>query len=164
MRRGVASRAAPGGFTLMELLATLAILAVLATLVVPLAKVQQQRGREEHLRVALREIRDAIDAYKRAYDKNWIAHRAGSSGYPATLEVLWKGEPDLRSPVGARIYFIRRIPRDPFADDADAADDATWRLRSYASPPDEPKAGDDVYDVASRSETVGLNGRPYSQW
>lgn len=164
MRYRTPARLARAGFTLMELLATLAILAALATLVVPLAKVQQQRQKEAQLRIALREIRDAIDTYKVAYDKNWIVHRADSSGFPATLEVLWKGERDLRSPAGARIYFIRRIPRDPFAADPDTQDAATWRLRSYASPPEEPAEGGDVYDVASRSDAVGLNGRQYSQW
>lgn len=160
----VGRRAPPRGFTLMELLATLAILAALATLVVPLAKVQLQRQKEQQLRIALREIRDAIDAYKAAWDKNWIAHAAGSNGYPPTLEALCKGVADLRSQAGARLYFIRRIPRDPFAEDASASDGETWRLRSYESPPDEPRPGDDVYDVSSRSDVVGLNGQVYSQW
>jgi len=148
----------------MELLATLAILAVLATLVLPLAKVERQRQKEQELRVALRQIRDAIDAYKAAWEKNQIAHRPGSSGYPSTLEVLTKGEVDLRSSAGARIYFIRRIPRDPFAEDMETPNAQTWGLRSYESPADEPREGDDVYDVFSRSNVVGLNGQAYSKW
>lgn len=149
---------------MIELLATLAILAVLATLVVPLAKIERQRQKEQQLRVALRQIRDAIDAYKDAWDKNRIAHSVGSSGYPSTLDVLTKGVVDLRSATGARIYFIRRIPRDPFAEDMETPDAQTWGLRSYESPPDEPLEGNDVYDVFSRSSVVGLNGQVYSRW
>jgi general secretion pathway protein G len=154
----------PRGFTLIELLVTLAILALLGTLVVPVAQVALQRRHEQELRVALREIRAAIDAYKKAGDEGRIPRAAGASGYPPKLEVLVEGVPDQKSPKKARIYFLRRLPRDPFNGDADLKDADTWGKRSYASEPDEPREGDDVYDVFSTSDKVGLNGILYSRW
>jgi len=152
------------GFTLIELLVTLAILALLGTLVVPVAQVTAQRRDEQELRRALREIRAGIDAYKKASDENRIAKAAGSTGYPPTLDVLVEGVRDLRSPKQAKIYFLRRLPRDPFNGDASLNAGETWGKRSYASEPDEPKEGEDVYDVYSLSERPGLNGIPYNKW
>ncbi|MEW7850591.1 type II secretion system protein [Massilia aurea] len=155
------------GFTLIELLVTLAILGLLGTLVLPVAEVTVQRRDEQELRRGLREIRTGLDAYKKAADEGRVAKAADASGYPARLELLVQGVPDLRSPKQAKIYFMRRLPRDPFSPGrgVDNADDgATWGKRSYASEPDQPQEGDDVYDVYSRSERVGLNGIPYNKW
>ena len=152
------------GFTLIELLVTLAILALLGTLVVPVAQVTAQRRDEVELRRALREIRAGIDAYKKASDEGRVAKAAGATGYPPRLEMLVEGVRDLRSPKQAQIYFMRRLPRDPFHPDPAATPAETWGKRSYASEPDEPKEGDDVYDVYSRSEKPGLNGSPYTRW
>ena len=154
----------PRGFTLIELMITVAIVAVLASVALPLNELVVQRGKEGELRRALREIRDGIDAYKQAFDEGRMVKRVGDSGYPKRLEDLVEGVEDQKDPKKSRIYFLRRIPRDPFADDATASAADTWGKRSYASPPDDPREGDDVFDVFTRSTLVGLNGRPLREW
>ena len=154
----------PCGFTFIELMITLAIMATLATVAVPMAQVAQQRAKEHELRSALIEIREAIDAYKRASDNGRIKLSLGASGYPKKLDELVEGVPDQRSPSKQNIYFLRRLPRDPFQprEEGSAAD--SWNKRAYASPPDNPSEGEDVFDVASRSTKAGLNGVPLNQW
>ncbi|WP_423221866.1 type IV pilin protein [Janthinobacterium rivuli] len=143
---------------------TLAIMATLATVAVPMAQVALQRSKEQQLRSALIEMREAIDAYKRASDNGRIKLSLGASGYPKKLDELVEGVPDQRSPSKQNIYFLRRLPRDPFqpGEEGSAAD--SWSKRAYASPPDNPSEGEDVFDVASRSTKVGLNGVPLNQW
>ena len=153
-----------GGFTLVELLVTLAILAVMASLVLPVAQTAAQRAKEAQLRDALREIRTALDAYKRMSDEGRIARTASSSGYPPSLEILVQGVEDQRSPYKSKIYFLRRLPRDPFYPDASVAAANTWLKRAYASEAEEPAEGNDVFDVISLSPDTGLNGVPYRQW
>lgn len=152
------------GFTLVELMVTLALLALLATMTVPLAQLHVQRGREQELRWALREIRTAIDAYKRASDEGRIRTAAGATGYPPTLEILVDGVEDQRDPQRRKLYFLRRVPRDPFHDDAAAEPAATWGKRAYASEAADPREGDDVYDVYTRSARRALNGVALRSW
>ncbi|MCX7056773.1 MAG: type II secretion system protein [Proteobacteria bacterium] len=153
------------GFTLIELMITVAIIGLLALGAAPLAKVGLQRAKETQLRSALREIRSAIDAYKEAGDTGRIKKEVDKSGYPPSLEVLAAGVEDIKSPDHAKmIYFLRRIPRDPLNPDGTLPPERTWALRSYASPPDSPQPGDDVYDVYSQSPRVGLDGTPYRSW
>jgi general secretion pathway protein G len=152
------------GFTLIELLVTLAILGLLSALVIPTAQVVVQRRQEQDLREALHQIRDGIDAYKLAYDQGRITKSLASTGYPKTLDILVEGVPDLQNPKHTKIFFLRRVPRDPFNADTSVSEAASWGKRSYASEADEPKEGEDVYDVYSLSEKEGLNGVPYKKW
>lgn len=152
------------GFTLIELLVTAAIVAVLASVALPLAEVSVQRGKEQELRRSLRELREAIDAYKRAADEGRITRKPDQSGYPPALSALVEGVVDARSATGAKIYFLRHIPRDPFSDDPGAPPERTWGLRSYESPPDNPRPGRDVFDVYPLSQGIGLNGIPHKDW
>ncbi|HZX30461.1 MAG TPA: type II secretion system protein [Rhodocyclaceae bacterium] len=152
------------GFSLIELMVTVAIIAVLAGMVLPLTEVAAQRSREVELRADLREIRAAIDAYKQATDEGRIPKAADASGYPPNLDVLVNGVVDPKSPDQRRMYFLRRLPRDPMATDESVPPSQTWGKRSYKSPPDDPREGDDVFDVYSLSTGAGLNGVPYREW
>lgn len=163
------------GFTYVEMLVALALLALVTVAVAPTARVLQQRADERALREALREIRTAIDAYKRASDEGRITKRVGESGYPPRLVELTRGVPDARSPQGERIFFLRRLPADPlFRPVVDADDElsptprvppeATWGLRSYASPPEAPLKGADVFDIYSLNPGLALDGSRYRDW
>lgn len=153
-----------GGYTLIELLAVLAILGILAMGAAPLAELATQRQKEQALRDALWEIRTALDAYKRAVDAGQLPREPGGSGYPPSLAVLVQGVHGPQGGQGSQtLYFLRRLPRDPFAP-AELSAEASWALRSYASPPDAPQPGADVYDVMSRSERIGSNGVPLKDW
>jgi general secretion pathway protein G len=152
------------GFTLIELVITVAIVALLASIALPVSELAVQRTKEQELRRTLRQMRDAIDAYKQASDEGRVRKSVGDSGYPKKLEELAEGVEDQKSPKKDKIYFLRRIPRDPFASDPTLSASATWGKRSYASPPDDPREGDDVFDVFSLAQGKGINGQAYRDW
>jgi general secretion pathway protein G len=166
-----------GGFSLIELLVTLAIVAVLGVMIVPVVQVAQQREKEQLLLVALREIRGGIDAYKRAGEEGLIEIAPDVSGYPPNLDLLvegvprretqstpLKGKPGPAKALGGKIYFLRRLPRDPMNDQVGLTPSQTWGKRSFSSESSDPKEGDDVYDVYSLSPKRGLNGSLYAAW
>ena len=145
------------GFTMIELLAVLGILAVLLVIALPFAELTARREHETELRHDLWEIRDAIDAYKRMADAG-LLQQSSKSGYPPDLQVLVNG---VQTTTATTAYFLRSVPQDPFAP---TAPDGGWALRSYRSPPDRPEAGEDVFDVHSRSTEIGLNGIALAKW
>ena len=164
MRQGKPSHHCATGFTLIELLLTLALLATLATVAYPLTALMGKRDRELDLQRSLREIRRAIDLYKEASDDGRIEKSVTDSGYPPSLQVLVAGVTDKTNLQGNKLYFLRRIPRDPVCECPERAPEETWQLRSYKSTADNPQEGEDVFDVSSRSTRESLNGTLYSQW
>ena len=155
----------PRGFTLIELVITLAIIGLLTTAALPLAQMVMKREKEAELRRALREIPGGRDANRHAAQTGHIKQELGASGYPPDLKSLYAGVDDQSNPdSGVKLYFLRRIPRDPFFPDGSVPAEESWGLRSYKSPPDDPQPGDDVYDVYSLDGGKGLNGVRYRDW
>ncbi|CAB3789994.1 type II secretion system protein [Pararobbsia alpina] len=162
------------GFTLIELVITLALVGILALAMMPFSELIVQRQKEQQLSAALREIRTALDAYKEASDTGLVEREADASGYPPSLAVLVTGVKNAKDPKGGLLMFLRRVPRDPFfSGEPQIVPEDTWNVRAFGQPPDElgasessdnSRAGKDVFDVSSKTDRVGINGIPYSQW
>jgi general secretion pathway protein G len=170
--RHVTRPTSAAGFTLVELLVTLALVGLLAMVALPLYEVTVTRMKEIELRQALRTIRAGLDAYKAASDKGSLPKAAGESGYPPTLDVLTQplelaGKRDFGVGLSSgprRMVILRQLPRDPFYPDREAPASETWDTREYASRPDDPQSGADVFDVSSKSTRTGLDGTAYNTW
>ena len=143
----------------MELIVSFTIMALLTSMAVPLAAYKVKRDKERELRYVLREMRDAIDAYKDASTKGLIDVKLGTEGYPETLEILVEGVKLSQSADGKKIKFLRRIPRDPMTGNYD------WGKRSMQ---DDPKSqswgGQNVFDIYSKSTERARDGTPYAEW
>jgi general secretion pathway protein G len=151
-------RSRPGhrGFTLAELVMVAALIAVLSMIALPVAKFTVKRGKEAELRLALRQIRTAIDEYKRLSDQGLIPVKIGGEGYPESLEELVEGVEIVGQETERR--FLRRIPDDPMTDE-------DWVLRSYQDDPDATTwGGENVYDVRTSSDGIALDGSKYADW
>lgn len=160
-QRGASAR----GFTLIEMLVMVTIVGLIASIAFPMTEMVARRTRERELREALRQIRTGIDQYKQAVIDGRIQDDAKSSGYPPSLGTLVQGVVDVKSAnKSQKIYFMRRIPVDPMSNEMGVPGEQSWGLRSYASAPDNPQPGADVFDVYSRSTRIGLNGIPYRDW
>ena len=153
-RRPSATRAR--GFTLLELIVAATILSILTLMALPLARVTIQREREKELRQALWEMRDAIDRYKDAADKQAFQTKVDSMGYPPDLETLVKG---VEAQGGKKIRFLRSIPVDPMTKSKE------WGMRSMQDDPDSDSfGGQSVFDVYTKSTGTGLDGTKYKDW
>lgn len=147
-----------GGFTLIEMVIVVALLSVLAAVTLPTGRYASRRIKEMELRSALRNLRSAVDEYKRYSDAGLIPIDLGTDGYPRELEVLYEGV-DLVGEIDHEVKFLRRVPIDPMTGEAE------WGMRSYQDDWDSDSwGGENVFDVYSLSEGVGLNGVPYLQW
>ena len=143
------------GFTLLELIIATAILVALSGLAVPLARVTIQREKERMLRNDLWEMRDAIDRYKDAADRQMFRTKVDSQNYPPDLETLVKGE-DVQ---GKKVRFLRRIPTDPMTGTTE------WGLRSMQDDPQSDSwGGQSVFDVFTKSQGTALDGTKYKDW
>ena len=150
MRRG------QRGFTLAELVMVVALIALLSAMAMPVAKFTVKRRKEVDLRLALRQIRTAIDEYKRLSDQGMIPVKIGGEGYPEDLEELVEGVEIVGQETKRR--FLRRIPVDPMTHD-------DWELRSYQDDPDATSwGGENIYDVRTSSEGVAIDGTKYADW
>ena len=148
-------RGKQSGFTLVELVVATTILLILSGLIIPVARVQIKREKERQLRAALWEIRDAIDRYKDAADRNAFRTKVNSLGYPPDLDTLVNGE-DVG---GKKLRFLRHIPVDPMTGNTD------WGLRSMQDDPDSDTFnGDSVFDVHTKSQGIALDGTKYRDW
>jgi general secretion pathway protein G len=143
------------GFTMVELVVAIAVIAILAGLAMPLARNVIKRQKEKELRRDLWDMRDAIDRYKDAADRGAFQQKVGTEGYPPDLDTLVKGV-DVN---GKKLKFLRHIPVDPMTGDTD------WGLRSMQDDPDSTSwGGQNVFDVYTKSQGVGLDGTKYAQW
>jgi general secretion pathway protein G len=158
-RRHIQRRAgSQEGMTLLELIIACAILLILSSAALPIAKFSVIRQREAELHQDLREMRDAIDRYKDAADRNLIRVEIGSEGYPPDLETLVKGV-QLGASSDKKIRFLRKIPVDPMTGHAE------WGLRAVQDDPDSTSwGGKNVFDVYSKSTGTALDGTKYSDW
>ena len=155
------------GFTLIELIVTVAIVAILASVAMPMLQMSLQRNKEIELRTNLRQIREAIDAYKKAADEGRIKKSIEETGYPPNLEILVNGVVDEKDVNKNKLKFLRKIPLDPMTSATDKNTDDfpnNWGLRSYASEASDPELGADVFDVYSLSQKIGINGIAYAKW
>ncbi|MEM7351329.1 MAG: prepilin-type N-terminal cleavage/methylation domain-containing protein [Acidobacteriota bacterium] len=154
-RRSVRQR----GFSLTELVVVCVILSSLAAVSFPIAKYSIKRQKEMELQFVLRKMRNAIDEYKRYSDAGLLPVEVGTDGYPAELEALTEAHNLVGQGPSTVKRFMRRVPIDPMTGEAE------WDLRSYQDDLDSGSwGGENVYDVKSLSQGVGLNGIPYSEW
>jgi general secretion pathway protein G len=146
------------GMTLLELIIACSILVILSTAALPVARFSIVHRKEAELHRDLREMRDAIDRYKDAADRNLIRVEIGSENYPPDLETLVKGV-QLGGAADRKIRFLRKIPVDPITGQAE------WGLRAVQDEPDSTSwGGKNVFDVYSKSQATASDGTRYADW
>ena len=177
--------------TLLELIIACGIMLILSTAAMPIARFTVMRQKEAELRRNLREIRDAIDRYKDAADRNLIRVAAGTEGYPPDLETLVDGVEIVSQPAAGlgnplapqsgiigipagasplapssgeddAIHRVRFLRRIPEDPMTGSAD---WGMRAVQDDPDSGSwGGKNVFDVYSMSSGTALDGTRFSEW
>ena len=143
------------GLSFVELIITVTILSILASAAYPVARFELKRQNERILRYDLWMMRDAIDKYKDAADKNAFQVKVDSQGYPPDLETLVNGV-EVQT---KKVRFLRHIPVDPMTGKAE------WGLRSMQDDPESDSyGGQSVFDVYSKSQGTAMDGSKYSDW
>lgn len=154
------------GVSFVELLVTLVILSILAAVAVPYAEITVRRYKETELRQALRDMRNAIDRLHADWESAKISklnNAVSEDGYPKTLQDLVDGVESAQAK-SRKIKYLRRIPRDPFADQGKPAIEQ-WTSRGYQDAPNSLSwNGKDVYDVRSASTRKAIDGTSYKDW
>jgi general secretion pathway protein G len=161
------------GFTLIEIILVMVIMSVLTAAAVPMIRNSVKREREIELRLALRQLRQAIDRYKEyseRYPNAIPIDLKTTTGYPKELLILEEGfiPANTVGTTGNKVKFLRRIPHNPLVDhygrDVEShADD--WGLRSYKDEPDSTSwSGEDIFDVYTEVNGTALNGTKYKDW
>lgn len=165
------------GVTLLELMMTVTIILILASVAMPLSAYTSKRTQELELRHKLRELRTALDDFRRDWardgdllighlcvkNKSSCKEHSGVTGYPKTLETLLGveltgAEAALRETKAVRRY-LRRIPVDPMTGAGD------WALRCYQDPPEtQDWCREDVFDLHSKSEELAADKSKYRDW
>src|SRR5882724_1963476 len=185
-----ARRNSETGLTLIELVLACGILLILSSAALPLARVTVMRQREAELRRNLREMRDAIDRYKDAADKNLIRIEVGSQGYPPDLETLMTGvtvSVGGTSQVGTSASTVANFSSTAQVGAASSPSStsntptkvrflrkipvdpmtgkAEWGLRAIQDDPDSHSwGGHNVFDVYSLSTGMAMDGTNYADW
>ena len=159
-KQGEGDQSGMRGFTLLEMIITMAVLSIVVAGAVPLARSAIKRQKEVELRRALREIRQGIDAYKKACDLGGVSpldHKVDDECYPASLDVLVDGI--ILQNQKDKTRFLRHLPEDPMTGST------KWGQRAVQ---DEDNAsswgGQNVFDVYSRSTEKALDGSDYKTW
>ena len=161
--RNVEVRDSRRGMSLVELIVAFTILLALTSMAVPLARSRVRRIKERDLRLALTEMRTAIDKYKDMADSGKLGAQdlggPDAFNYPKTLKALVDGVKGTGPAADVKVKFLRRIPLDPMTNTHD------WGLHSMQ---DDPKStgwgGQNVFDVYTKSMDKAADGTPYAEW
>jgi general secretion pathway protein G len=137
LRRQGAERPGSGGFTLLELMFVITLILILASFAMPSFRVAVIHAREAVLRDDLFTLRKLIDEF--TIDKQRP---------PTSLDELVEAG-----------YLRGGIPVDPFTNSNE-----TWKTDTEDVPISVGQAAAGIVDVHSGSDSISLDGTPYSSW
>ena len=149
------------GMSLVELIVAFTILLALTSMAVPLARSRVRRIKERNLRIALEDMRKAIDRYKDMADSNKLGPPDGvdTFNYPKTLQSLVDGVKGAGATADVKVKFLRSIPLDPMTNTRE------WGMHSMQDDPDSSSwGGQNVFNVYTKSDDKAADGTPYASW